>query len=112
MTAAVFDHLLLGAGTVFDARRRPMATRLTLHPLHAEHSPDATTLVAALQEVWPETAGALWLNLTSEASLKGLVQQTLPRHVFVEVPAFLAGDPTWRPGRHPARGPDPHRPGS
>ena len=97
MTAAVFDHLLLGAGTVFDARRRPMATRLTLHPLHAEHSPDATTLVAALQEVWPETAGALWLNLTSEASLKGLVQQTLPRHVFVEVPAFLAGDPSWRP---------------
>lgn len=96
MTAAVFDHLLLGAGTVFDARRRPMATRLTLHPLQAEHSPDASTLVAALQEVWPETAGALWLNLTSEASLKALVQQTLPRHVFVEVPAFLAGDSTWR----------------
>lgn len=97
MTAAVFDHLLLGAGTVFDARRRPMATRLTLHPLHPQHSPDAPTLVAALQELWPETAGALWLNLTSEASLKALVQQTLPRHVFVEVPAFLAGDPAWLP---------------
>ena len=97
MSAAVFDHLLLGAGTVFDARRRPMATRLTLHPVRADHAPDASALVAALLEAWPEESGALWLNLTSESTLQALVKQTLPRHVFVEVPAFLAGDAAWLP---------------
>ena len=97
MTAAVFDHLLLGAGTVFDARRRPMATRLTLHPVRSDQAPDAAALVAALQEAWPEDAGALWLNLTSEATLQSLVSHPLPQHVFVEVPAFLAGDAAWLP---------------
>ncbi|TDM09251.1 MAG: hypothetical protein C4K60_08115 [Ideonella sp. MAG2] len=95
MSAAVFDHLLIGAGTVFDARRRPMATRLTLHPLRGDHAPEASALVSTLEECWPEDAGPLWLNLTHEATLQALVRLTLPKHIFVEVPAFLAGDPAW-----------------
>lgn len=104
MNSSVLDHLLLGAGTVFDARRQPAAARLTLHPLAAEAS-EAPRLLAALATEWPEGGGALWLNPTSEAWLDALLKLPLPPHLMLEVPAFLAGDPAraalWQPGALP-----------
>lgn len=94
MTTDLLDHLLLGAGTVFDAQRRPAASRLTLHPLSAEPA-DPARLLHSLAQAWPDTLGPLWLNPTSEGWLDALLGVDLPPHLLLEVPAFLAGDPAW-----------------
>jgi c-di-GMP phosphodiesterase len=94
MTTDLLDHLLLAAGTVFDAHRRPAASRLTLHALSLDPF-EPTRLLQVLNEAWPESLGPLWLNPTSEAWLDGLLRIELPPHLLLEVPAFLAGDPAW-----------------
>ena len=94
MTSDLLDHLLLGAGTVFDANRRPAASRLTLHALSLDPF-EPNRLLQFLADAWPETLGPLWLNPTSEAWLDGLLSIELPPHLLLEVPAFLAGDPAW-----------------
>ncbi|MBP7914870.1 MAG: HDOD domain-containing protein [Vitreoscilla sp.] len=94
-THAVLDHVILGCGAMFDARRAPMAARVTAHPADDGGAPDAAGLLAALAEAWPAESGPLSLNLTSEAWLASLMQAPVPSQLMIEVPAFLAGDPDW-----------------
>lgn len=95
--SAVLDPLLLGAVTLFDAKRQAVGTRLTLHPLTAA-APSAAELQALLS-LWTADDGPAWLNPTSETWLDALAAQPLPEHLMLEVPAFLAADPrrgeTW-----------------
>lgn len=86
------DVVTLGYGTLFDARHRPVATRLTVHPQDAG-PPRAAELLASLAEAWPADRGPLWLNLTSEPWLRELLKAEAPAHLLVEVPAFLAAEP-------------------
>lgn len=92
---AVLEHVILGCGAMFDARRQPATTRLTVHPAHDGAVPDPNGLLAALADAWPVDAGPMSLNLTSEQWLAALMDVKTPAHLMVEVPAFLAGEPVW-----------------
>lgn len=92
---AILDHLILGSGAMFDARRQPMASRLTVHPDSEQTAPDPAGLLAALLESWPADAGPMSINLTSEGWLSAMMDAAMPAHLMLEVPAFLAGEPAW-----------------
>jgi EAL and modified HD-GYP domain-containing signal transduction protein len=92
---AVLEHVILGCGAMFDARRQPMTSRLTVHPFKEGVEPDPHGLLATLADAWPEEAGPMSLNLTSEAWLSALMDVKTPAHLMIEVPAFLAGEPAW-----------------
>lgn len=92
-THAILEQVILGCGAMFDARRTPMAARVTVHPAHEGVPPGPGALLAALVESWPAEAGPLSLNLTTEDWLVAMMQAQPPSHVMVEVPAFLAGEP-------------------
>ncbi|MEK8034623.1 HDOD domain-containing protein [Ideonella sp. DXS29W] len=94
-THAILEHVILGCGALFDARRAPMSTRLTVHPATDEVKPDPDGLLAMLADVWPADCGPMSLNLTSEGWLSALMEITPPTHLMIEVPAFLAADAAW-----------------
>lgn len=94
-THAILEHVILGCGALFDARRAPMSTRLTVHPATDEIKPDPDGLLAMLADVWPADCGPMSLNLTSEGWLSALMEITPPTHLMIEVPAFLAVDAAW-----------------
>ena len=91
----ILEHLILGCGAMFDAKRQPMAVRLTVHPATEATPVDPNGLLAALNDAWPGESGPMSVNLTSEAWLSALMDVKTPPHLMVEVPAFLAGDPAW-----------------
>jgi EAL and modified HD-GYP domain-containing signal transduction protein len=94
-THPILEHLILGCGAMFDAKRQPMAVRLTVHPANESSPVDPNGLLAALEDAWPADHGPMSLNLTTEAWLSALMDVKTPPHLMVEVPAFLAGEPAW-----------------
>ncbi|HEV8690598.1 MAG TPA: HDOD domain-containing protein [Ideonella sp.] len=94
-THAILEHVILGCGAMFDAKRVPASTRLTVHPATDGMAADPNGLLAVLAEAWPADAGPMSLNLTSEAWMVALMDVKTPSHLMVEVPAFLAGEPAW-----------------
>jgi len=88
----VLDHVVLGAGALFDAKRQAMATRLTVFPQRADQAPDIPGLTALLAQAWPAEAGPLLLNLASESGLRTLAEAAPPPHWLLEVPGFLLSD--------------------
>lgn len=93
--SAILDHLVLGCGAMFDARRAPATARLTVHPAGEDAPVDPAGLLDALQGAWPADSGPMSLNLTSEPWLSALIDGAVPAHMMVEVPAFLAAEPAW-----------------
>jgi EAL and modified HD-GYP domain-containing signal transduction protein len=96
MDDAILDHLILGLGALFDAKRQPGITRLTLQPVHAAPPTDIGQLQEVLGAYWQPEFGPLALNLTSEAWLLALLRH-LAQHGpvpqwQVEVPAFVLTD--------------------
>jgi len=91
----LLEAVSLGYGNLFDKKHTPMAARLTVHPLAGAQVPEVAELLKVLGEQWPADAGPLWLNLTNEAWLSELMKASPSPHLFVELPAFLAGDPAW-----------------
>jgi EAL and modified HD-GYP domain-containing signal transduction protein len=94
-THAILEHVILGCGAMFDAKRVPMAARLTVHPFTEGMAADPKGLLEALADAWPAEAGPMSLNLTSEAWMAALMDVKTPSHLMVEVPAFLAGEAAW-----------------
>jgi c-di-GMP phosphodiesterase len=92
---AILEQVILGCGAMFDARRQPATTRLTVHPVNDSVVPDPNSLLAELADAWPAEAGPMSLNLTSETWLAALMDVKTPAHLMIEVPAFLAGDVAW-----------------
>ena len=64
MNDGVLDHLILGYGAVFDAKRKPGITRLTLHPTAFAGQPDLPGLQDVLLEHCQTSHGPLAVNLT------------------------------------------------
>lgn len=93
MDHPLLDSLVLAPGALFDQRRRPMAQRLTVHWPDAHGVAEAEVLRRWLAEAWPEAAGPLWLNVTSEALLDGLLLTGWPDPVVLELPSFLLAQP-------------------
>ncbi|MBP6674167.1 MAG: HDOD domain-containing protein [Vitreoscilla sp.] len=96
MNDGVLDHLILGYGAVFDAKRKPGITRLTLHPTAFAGQPDLPGLQDVLLEHWQTSHGPLALNLTSESWLRALLRHLTEQGPVpqwqVEVPAFVLSD--------------------
>jgi EAL and modified HD-GYP domain-containing signal transduction protein len=91
----ILGQIALAYSPVIDRNRAVIATRLTVFPLQQGSQLDAGALLQAIAEVWP-TGGAsqVWLNALSENLLEGLLQAQPATHVFIEIPAFMAGDST------------------
>jgi len=90
----VLGQVALGYSPMFDRQRAITALRLTVFPVKPERAPDAGGLLAALSPAWPEAAGRLLLNIVGEPWLDGLLHADLPPHLMLELPAFLASDPS------------------
>jgi EAL and modified HD-GYP domain-containing signal transduction protein len=89
----ILGQIALAYSPVIDRNRAVIATRLTVFPLQQGSQLDAGALLQAIADVWP-TGGAsqVWLNALSENLLEGLLQAQPATHVFIEIPAFMAGD--------------------
>ena len=90
----VLGQVALGYSPMFDRQRAITALRLTVFPVKPERAPDACGLLAALASSWPEGADRLLLNIVGEPWLDGLLHADLPPHLMLELPAFLASDPS------------------
>ena len=89
----ILGQIALAYSPVIDRNRAVIATRLTVFPLQQGSQLDACALLEAIAEVWPTGgAGQVWLNALSENLLEGLLQAQPATHVFIEIPAFMAGD--------------------
>ncbi len=119
-TPAILGQLTLGYSPMITRDRAVIATRVTVFPERRDAAPDAQALVDALMAVWPvpegdaglslnlrELPGAaasvagpvapsratpLSLNIASEPWLRALLAVQPPRHVMLEVPAFMVAD--------------------
>ena len=90
MNHPILGQTALAYSPVIDRNRTVIATRLTVMPLAQGAALDASALLAALADTWPEGGQQLWLNVASESLLQDLLQAEVPAHFFIEVPAFMA----------------------
>jgi EAL and modified HD-GYP domain-containing signal transduction protein len=89
----LLDQAVLAASTLFDARRQPLALRLTVGPLRPEANVDAEGVLALAAELAPPDAGPLVLGVADENALRALASTELASNLWLEVPGFLlAGD--------------------
>lgn len=116
----VLARVALGYCPMLDRQRNVVATRLTIYPDRPDAVPDVPALLEALQEVWPPQDDAqplkltlrpldpsavsqraaapsgasnpVALNIAGEALLSAVMNGTPPRHLMIEVPAFMAQD--------------------
>ena len=94
---AALDHALLpgvalGYAPVIDRQRAITGTRLTLVPLRADARIDHAELLAALGATFPK--GGAVISPQGEALLTALLAQPPAEPSQIEVPAFIAADPT------------------
>src|SRR4051794_26145689 len=89
----VLDQVVLSSSTLFDAKRQPMAVRLTVAPLRSDARIDAAGVLALAGAIAPPGAGQLVLAVAAEGALRELLATELPSNVLLEVPGFLLSDP-------------------
>lgn len=94
MDHAILGQIALSYSPVIDRNRTVIATRLTVWPLDPDQRLDAAVLLAAIIEVWPVGGPGLWLNVTHEVLLQDIMATQHGSHILIEVPAFMASDPT------------------
>ncbi len=115
----VLGHVALGYSPMIDRQRAVVATRLTIFPERPDATPDAKALLAALLDVWPAGDGPMPLRLTlrpldpkpraapptvknapvslniaGEALLRAVMSAAPPPHLMLEIPSFMAADPS------------------
>lgn len=87
------DQILIGYATLTDRQRGPAGMRLTVVPAPGRVTPDAKTLLQAVQQAFPAPALVL-LNIADEGLLDAvLAQPQIESNIVIEVPAFLADHP-------------------
>ena len=91
---AILGQVALCYSPFIDRQRAVTATRLTVFPLHADATLDAAQLLHAIGTVWPADGGKVSLNIASETLLQDLLGAGPSTNLMVEVPAFMACDPT------------------
>ena len=89
----VLDHVVLGANTLFDAKRAPLAAHLTVFPQKPDAAIDTAGLLAVIDSIAPPEAGPLMLSVANEAALRALLAAPTAPHVMIEVPGFMLTDP-------------------
>jgi len=90
----VLGKVVLGYAPVIDRYQGVIATRLTVVPLRLGVTPNADALLQTLGDVWPVESGPVVLNVSSELLLAELLRARPHRNVMVEIPWFVAVEPT------------------
>lgn len=91
---ALLGQVALGYSPFIDVSRAVVATRLTVFPINSDSVLDVSQLLLAVGSVWPADGGRVSLNVASETLLHDLLQAHPCANFMVEVPAFMAGDPS------------------
>jgi EAL and modified HD-GYP domain-containing signal transduction protein len=89
----VLNQVVLGASTLFDVKRAPLAAHLTVFPQRPDASIDAAGLLSVIDVIAPAEAGPLMLSVANEAGLRALLAAPTAPHVMIEVPGFMLSDP-------------------
>jgi len=89
----VLDQVVLGASSLFDARRAPVAAHMTVFPQRPDATIDAAGLLQVIDVIAPPEAGPLMLSVANEAGLRALVAAPTAPHLMIEVPGFMLSDP-------------------
>lgn len=95
MDTPILAQIALSYSPIIDRNRSVIATRLSIFPLHPGLEMDSAGLLDAVSEVWPVGGPAVALNVMSEALLRDLLVKQPATHMMVEVPAFMAADPSY-----------------
>ncbi|MBL0727568.1 EAL and HDOD domain-containing protein [Piscinibacter sp. HJYY11] len=90
----ILGQVALGYSPFIDRSRAVSATRLTVVPLKPDSTPDVAQLLHAVGGVWPADGGKAALNVVSESLLQDLLRASPSANLMVEVPAFMAVDPS------------------
>jgi EAL and modified HD-GYP domain-containing signal transduction protein len=89
----VLDQVVLGASSLFDAKRAPIAAHMTVFPQRPDAAIDAAGLLQVIDVLAPPEAGPLMLSVAHEGSLRALLAAPTAPHLMIEVPGFMVGDP-------------------
>jgi c-di-GMP phosphodiesterase len=89
----VLDSVVLGASSLFDAKRAPIAAHMTVFPQRPDAAIDAAGLLQVIDVIAPPEAGPLMLSVANEAGLRALLAAPTAPHLMVEVPGFMLTDP-------------------
>jgi EAL and modified HD-GYP domain-containing signal transduction protein len=88
----VLDQLVLGASSLFDAKRVPVAAHMTVFPQRPDAAIDAAGLLQVIDVIVPPEAGPLMLSVANEAGLRAVLAAPTAPHLMIEVPGFMLVD--------------------
>src|ERR1700742_271779 len=89
----VLDQVVLGASSLFDVKRAPVAAHMTVFPQRTDAAIDAAGLLQVIDVIAPPEAGPLMLSVANEAGLRALLAAPTAPHLMIEVPGFMLSDP-------------------
>ena len=89
----VLDQVVLGASSLFDVKRAPVAAHMTVFPQRPDAAIDAAGLLQVIDVIAPPEAGPLMLSVANEAGLRALLAAPTAPHLMIEVPGFMLSDP-------------------
>jgi EAL and modified HD-GYP domain-containing signal transduction protein len=89
----VLDQVVLGASSLFDVKRVPVAAHMTVFPQRPDAPIDAAGLLQVIDVVAPPEAGPLMLSVANEAGLRAVLAAPVAPHLMIEVPGFMLSDP-------------------
>jgi EAL and modified HD-GYP domain-containing signal transduction protein len=88
----VLDQVVLGASSLFDAKRAPVVAHMTVFPQRPDAAIDAAGLLQVIDVIAPPEAGPLLLSVANEAGLRALLAAPTAPHLMIEVPGFMLVD--------------------
>ena len=89
----VLDQVVLGASTLFDVKRAPIAAHMSVFPQRPDAAMDAAGLLQVVDVLAPPEAGPLLLSVANETGLRALLAAPTAPHLMIEVPGFMLTDP-------------------
>jgi c-di-GMP phosphodiesterase len=88
----VLKQVVLGASSLFDAKRAPVAAHMTVFPQRPDAAIDAAGLLQVIDLIAPPEGGPLMLSVANEAGLRALLAAPMAPHLMLEVPGFMLSD--------------------
>jgi c-di-GMP phosphodiesterase len=88
----VLKQVVLGASSLFDAKRTPVAAHMTVFPQRPDAAIDAAGLLQVIDLIAPPEGGPLMLSVANEAGLRALLAAPMAPHLMLEVPGFMLSD--------------------
>ncbi|MBC7663641.1 MAG: HDOD domain-containing protein [Caulobacter sp.] len=89
----VLDQVVLGASTLFDVKRAPIAAHMSVFPQRPDAAMDAAGLLQVVDVLAPPESGPLMLSVANETGLRALLAAPTAPHLMIEVPGFMLTDP-------------------